>query len=208
MSGSALPALLLLFDEEADVFAAAADDSGDVDLFLTCVDGFDDGDAFGGGSSPAVGGGLLEAPHRGGVVGHGADDATSVGQMTMLVTADQPLTLPTFTAKIIGMSTTVVIHTEQATCTDFSCLNALSDASLCDCHGCYGADHGHAWKPVRKAAQDRIADRVKTTGDLGASAVSRRDDAADAAMGATTIRRSIDFCDVCFDIASDCTCED
>lgn len=105
------------------------------------------------------------------------------------------------------MSTAVATLTEQVTCTDAACLNALSDESLCDCSTCFGAGHGHAHKATRQAARDHITTRAKTDATLGASRISRRDDAADAAMGAvTTQRREIPWCTGCMNAADDCEC--
>jgi hypothetical protein len=49
-------------------------------------------------------------------------------------------------------------------CSDYACLNALSDESLCDCSGCYGAGHGSAHRATRQAARDAIRARYVEPG--------------------------------------------
>lgn len=91
-------------------------------------------------------------------------------------------------------------------CRDASCQNAVSHVSLCECP-CTGHGHGSA----HRASRERFAALQALRNDdpmRTASAASRRDDQADADMGAIPTRRTpIDFCDACFDVASDCTCE-
>lgn len=76
------------------------------------------------------------------------------------------------------MSTAVVTLTEQATCTDYACLNALSDESLCDCSTCFGAGHGHAHRATRQAARDAIQRRYVQPGFTAAMLAATSDDEA------------------------------
>jgi hypothetical protein len=202
-AGSALSALGLFGDEEADVFAAAADHGGDGELFLPGVEGFEDGGAFGGDGSFAVGGGLLEAPHRGRVVvGHGFDDATWVGQMTMHATGGRPLTLPKVSAKIVGMSSAVSNLPTTVLpdiCDEHNCRQATSHPVTCRC-SCGGVGHGVRAQVERATGAARITDRIARTGDpfLGAATTDR---------DIPVQRRQIPWCDDCMNCADDCDCE-
>ena len=68
-------------------------------------------------------------------------------------------------------------RTDQVTCMDHACLNAISHESLCTCQ-CGGEGHGQVHRATRQAARDAIRARIARTGDvfLGAASASFEED--------------------------------